>query len=135
MSARGCQNPTDASIRSCACAREPDSISSAASERVQEAVIGGVIQPVRSVPASIVLLSACRRPGTGRGVSGSYKGPSEGALNMSARNMYRTVAIIGGAGILLGGLLSACSRDVQALTPQQLQQQYGITDAYTGKVT
>jgi hypothetical protein len=54
---------------------------------------------------------------------------------MSARNTYRTVAIIGGAGILLGGLLSACSRDVQALTPEQLAQQYGITDAYTGKVT
>ena len=37
-------------------------------------------------------------------------------------------------GILLGGLVSACSRDVQALTPQQLQQQYGITDAYAGQV-
>jgi hypothetical protein len=29
---------------------------------------------------------------------------------------------------------SACSRDVDAMTPQQLQQMYGITDAYTGQV-
>jgi hypothetical protein len=50
--------------------------------------------------------------------------------------MCRTTAvIIGGAGILLGGLVSACSRDVQALSPEQLQQQYGITDAYAGQVT
>jgi hypothetical protein len=34
------------------------------------------------------------------------------------------------------GAAGACSRDTQAagLTPQQLQQQYGIADAYTGQV-
>ena len=31
--------------------------------------------------------------------------------------------------------LSACSRDVQAMSPQQLQQQYGITDAYAGQLS
>ena len=34
----------------------------------------------------------------------------------------------------IGTLASACSRDVQAMTPQQLQAQYGITDAYQGQV-
>ena len=29
---------------------------------------------------------------------------------------------------------SACSRNVEAVSPQQLQQQYGITDAYRGQV-
>jgi hypothetical protein len=29
---------------------------------------------------------------------------------------------------------NACSRDVQAVSPQQLQQQYGITDAYRGQI-
>jgi hypothetical protein len=29
---------------------------------------------------------------------------------------------------------SACSRDVEAVSPQQLQQQYGIADAYRGQV-
>jgi hypothetical protein len=42
-------------------------------------------------------------------------------------------ALIGSAVILVSN--AACSRDVQALTPQQLQQQYGITDAYAGQVT
>jgi hypothetical protein len=51
-----------------------------------------------------------------------------------ARATRRLVTIIGSA-TLLGGLLSGCSRDVQALTPQQLQEQYGITDAYAGQVT
>jgi hypothetical protein len=35
----------------------------------------------------------------------------------------------------IGALVSACSRDVQAMTPQQLQEQYGITDAYQGQVS
>jgi len=29
---------------------------------------------------------------------------------------------------------TACSRDVQAVSPQELQQRYGITDAYAGQV-
>ena len=39
--------------------------------------------------------------------------------------------------LLFGGaaLASGCARNADALTPQQLQQQYGITDAYAGQVT
>ena len=54
---------------------------------------------------------------------------------MHARYSRRAAAIVGGAGILLSSAMSACSSDVQALTPDQLQQQYGITDAYAGQVT
>ena len=45
--------------------------------------------------------------------------------------------IVSSAAVLLvvSGGLSACSRDAQAVTPQQLQQQYGISDAYAGQVT
>jgi hypothetical protein len=44
------------------------------------------------------------------------------------------------AAIRVGALLSAsailagCSRSAQAITPEQLQQQYGITNAYVGQV-
>ena len=31
--------------------------------------------------------------------------------------------------------VAACSRDVQALSPQELQQKYGITDAYAGQLS
>jgi len=43
---------------------------------------------------------------------------------------------IGVCGVVLGSLVasSACSRDVEAVSPQVLQQKYGITDAYTGQV-
>ncbi len=47
------------------------------------------------------------------------------------------VVTVSSAAVLLvvcGGL-PACSRDVQAVTPQQLEQQYGIANAYTGQVT
>jgi hypothetical protein len=44
--------------------------------------------------------------------------------------------VVSASALLIGSsLLPGCSRDVQAITPQQLQQQYGITDAYTGQVT
>ena len=44
--------------------------------------------------------------------------------------------VAGASALLIGSsLLPGCSRDVQAITPQQLQQQYGITDAHTGQVT
>jgi len=33
-----------------------------------------------------------------------------------------------------GAFASACSRDAQAMTPQQLEQQYGVTGAYDGTV-
>jgi hypothetical protein len=37
--------------------------------------------------------------------------------------------------LLLGSLVSSsCSRDVQAVSPQQLERQYGITDAYRGQI-
>ena len=49
----------------------------------------------------------------------------------------RRVAIVASSAVLCGLTigLSACSRDVQAMSPQQLQQQYGITDAYAGNQT
>ena len=40
-------------------------------------------------------------------------------------------ALLFGAAALAAG----CGRNANAFTPQQLQQQYGITDAYTGQVT
>jgi hypothetical protein len=40
-------------------------------------------------------------------------------------------ALLFGAGTLVTG----CGRNADAFTPQQLQQQYGITDAYAGQVT
>lgn len=46
-----------------------------------------------------------------------------------AVTLVHTAAIIG-----LLAPLAACSRDVGATTPRQLQQQYGIEDAYSGKV-
>jgi hypothetical protein len=44
---------------------------------------------------------------------------------------------LGSVAALVGivSLTAACSRDAQTLTPQQLQQQYGIADAYRGQVT
>src|ERR1700760_2235498 len=42
-----------------------------------------------------------------------------------------TVAL---ASIAMGCMASGCSREAQAYTPQQLQQQYGITGAYAGQV-
>jgi len=53
---------------------------------------------------------------------------------MLAQYANRTAVIACSAAILLGALATSCSRDVQALTPQQLAQQYGITDAYAGQV-
>ena len=54
-----------------------------------------------------------------------------------ARRAWQIIGatVVGGMAVLTGGLLSACSRDVQAYTPQQLQQRYGIADAYSGQVT
>ena len=53
---------------------------------------------------------------------------------MLGRYSRRSAAVFGAVAILLSGAVSACSGDAQALTPQQLQQQYGITDAYAGQV-
>ena len=55
---------------------------------------------------------------------------------MTCANCSKRGAMVGLAVLLLGvgGVTSACSSDVQALTPQQLQDQYGITDAYAGQV-
>lgn len=40
-------------------------------------------------------------------------------------------------GLAFAGILSvsACGRDTHAMTPEELQQQYGIDDAYSGTVT
>jgi len=53
-------------------------------------------------------------------------------LNVKRLRQYS--AAVGIAAMLAAA--TACSRDAQAvgMTPQQLQQRYGITDAYTGKV-
>ena len=43
--------------------------------------------------------------------------------------------VVAMSALLIGGtLLPGCSRDVQAVSPEQLQRQYGITDAYTGQI-
>ena len=49
----------------------------------------------------------------------------------------RRAGIVAGSSVLctLAVGLSACSRDAQAMSPQQLQQQYGITDAYAGQLS
>jgi hypothetical protein len=54
-----------------------------------------------------------------------------------ARRLWQIigVTVVGGSAVLAVGLVTACSRDVQAYSPQQLQQRYGIADAYTGQVT
>ena len=56
---------------------------------------------------------------------------------MTCTNGWKPGAMVGlGVALLgIGTLVSACSRDVQAMTPQQLQEQYGITDAYQGQVS
>lgn len=50
------------------------------------------------------------------------------------RRNWTTLAVAG-LWLMIGALLPACSRDVQAMTPQQLQRQYGIANAYTGTLT
>src|SRR5713101_8419534 len=58
-------------------------------------------------------------------------------MNMTskARPIHASWVVSASALVIGSGLLPGCSRDVQAITPQQLQQQYGISDAYTGQVT
>src|SRR5438552_3744983 len=48
--------------------------------------------------------------------------------------LMRTAAVA--SALAIGMAAAACSRDAQAVgfTPQQLQQRYGITDAYSGQV-
>jgi hypothetical protein len=55
---------------------------------------------------------------------------------MNVVNRRRAIIVAGSAvfGIIAVGM-SACSRDAQAMSPQQLQQQYGITDAYAGQLS
>jgi hypothetical protein len=38
------------------------------------------------------------------------------------------------AALALAGALSGCSRDVEAITPQSIEQQYGVSGAYTDTV-
>lgn len=48
----------------------------------------------------------------------------------------QTSRIVSASALLIGSsLLPSCSRDAQAIAPQQLEQQYGIADAYSGQVT
>jgi len=54
---------------------------------------------------------------------------------MTLRTHARGAAIVSSALLLGTGLLaSGCGRNADAFTPQQLQQQYGITNAFTGQV-
>jgi hypothetical protein len=47
-----------------------------------------------------------------------------------------TTSTVGAAALLAAGsLVASCSKTADAVTPQQLQQQYGISDAYSGQVT
>jgi hypothetical protein len=51
-----------------------------------------------------------------------------------ARNGLNAVATVALVLLVSATQLPACSRDVQAYSPEQLQRQYGINDAYTGQV-
>lgn len=55
---------------------------------------------------------------------------------MASDDRWTRAALVTGSAISITvvSLLSACSRNVQALTPEQLQQRYGITGAYAGEV-
>ncbi len=54
---------------------------------------------------------------------------------MTSGKTFHRAAIMTAALLLATGLIaSGCARSADAFTPQQLQQQYGITDAYTGQV-
>src|SRR6266852_3716902 len=63
--------------------------------------------------------------------------PAMRVINMRCKvRAIQTSWVVAASALVIGsGLLPGCSRDVQAITPQQLQQQYGISDAYTGQVT
>ena len=52
-------------------------------------------------------------------------------LNFAPYRVAFFSALLFGSAALVGG----CARNADALTPQQLQQQYGITNAYAGQVT
>ncbi len=55
---------------------------------------------------------------------------------MGYLNARRAGTVLGATvALALAVGVAACSRDVQALTPQQLQQQYGIADAYSGQLS
>ncbi len=51
-------------------------------------------------------------------------GPTNGRIVAIRVAVLATLTIFG----------AACSRETQAMTPEQLQRQYGIDDAYTGQV-
>lgn len=56
---------------------------------------------------------------------------------MACVNRRRRAGMVAGSTVLLTIAvgLSACSRDVQAISPQELQQKYGITNAYAGQLS
>src|SRR3954465_11090736 len=51
-------------------------------------------------------------------------------MKVSPFTVYTGVAVAASMALAVAG----CGRSAEALTPQQLQQQYGITGAYTGQV-
>ncbi len=52
---------------------------------------------------------------------------------MNAQSAPRFATIVS-ATVFLTGFLSACTHEPGVVTPQQLQKQYGIRDAYSGQV-
>jgi hypothetical protein len=50
--------------------------------------------------------------------------------------LIRRWVVTGASAFLLGGpLVAGCSRDAQAISPQELQERYGISGAYAGQVS
>ena len=49
------------------------------------------------------------------------------------RTTQRAIAAVAALAVT-GLMVTGCSRDAQAMSPQQLQQRYGIADAYSGQV-
>ena len=47
---------------------------------------------------------------------------------------WRSLVVGSALSVAAAALLSACSQDAQAMSPQELQRQYGITNAYTGEM-
>ena len=55
---------------------------------------------------------------------------------MGYLNARRAGTIVGSTvAIAMAVGVAACSRDAQAISPQELQQKYGITDAYASQLS
>ena len=50
---------------------------------------------------------------------------------MGFRIAHRASLLLAASMVACTAVTSACSRDVQAMTPQQIEQQYGVSGAYS----